>query len=175
MPSRYLPPTPVPLTSDAESSLLPTLTAKANLLSPSMQKWAAHRRLLPTAQSYGSNKGGAAGRVGEERLSLPAMAKRGMLPTLIKSDAHATACPGEMVRHSPRLLATLTRRDASGPGQHHTKGGRDLPQELGGHLSADWCRWFMGFPEGWLDVDDASVFARSATASSRSARKRSAA
>lgn len=65
------------LTAGPESSsLLPTLTAKGNLLSPSMQKWPAHRRLLPTltATSYGSNRGGAAGRSGPERPSLDTLA-----------------------------------------------------------------------------------------------------
>lgn len=35
----------------------------------------------PAAQQYGSNKGGAAGRVGKERFSLNSMARKGMLPT----------------------------------------------------------------------------------------------
>lgn len=102
--------------------------------------------LLPTlsAATYGSNRGGANGRSGPDRPSLETLAKRGLLPT-------------------------LTRRDEKGPGPKHTKGGSDLPQALGGHLSADWCRWFMGFPVGWLDVDDVSESAPSATASFRSA------
>jgi hypothetical protein len=60
----------------AQAILLPTLTLKGNMLSPSMLKWAAHRRvqekLLPTlsASTYGSNQGGAAGRVGPVRKSL---------------------------------------------------------------------------------------------------------
>ena len=60
--------------------MLPTPTAKANMLSPSMQKWPAHRNLFPTpaAQSYGSNQGGAAGRTGKVRPSLETMARQGM-------------------------------------------------------------------------------------------------
>ena len=75
-PSRFLPPTLEPRTFVDASSLLPTLTAKANLLAPSMQKWAAHRRLLPTltSSSYGTNQGGAAGRTGEVRPSLNTLA-----------------------------------------------------------------------------------------------------
>jgi hypothetical protein len=34
-----------------EFGLLPTLTAKQNMLCPSMQKWPAYRRLLPTLQA----------------------------------------------------------------------------------------------------------------------------
>ena len=53
-----------------------TPTAKANMASPSMAKWAGHwGGLLPTpaATEYGSNKGGAAGRTGPERPSLRQM------------------------------------------------------------------------------------------------------
>lgn len=58
-------------TVEAESSLLPTLTETGSLLAPSMQKWPAHRRLPTlTAQPYGSNRGGAAGRTGPARPSL---------------------------------------------------------------------------------------------------------
>ena len=81
VPTRFLPPTSGRRFNGDASSWLPTLTAKGNLLSPSMQKWAAHRRLrrcamLPTltASSYGSNMGGAAGRVGPLRPSLRSLA-----------------------------------------------------------------------------------------------------
>ncbi len=59
VPSRFLPSTSAPRTFDGASSfsLLPT----------------------PTASSYGSNQGGANGRKGTIRLSLPAMASRGLL------------------------------------------------------------------------------------------------
>jgi hypothetical protein len=72
------------------------------------------------------------------------------------------------------LLPTLCSRDAKGIGPKHTKGGQDLPRTLGGNLSADWCRWYMGFPPGWLDVLDASKSGCSETASCRSAPKSSA-
>lgn len=44
----------------ASSSSRATLTAKGNLLAPSMQKWAGHRALLPTltATRYGSTNNG---------------------------------------------------------------------------------------------------------------------
>lgn len=46
------------LTSEAaSSSLLATLTAKGNLLAPSMQKWAGHRALLPTRLSSSHRSG----------------------------------------------------------------------------------------------------------------------
>lgn len=63
-------------------AMLPTPTTAGNENSRSMLKWAAHRRLkdllgrmlpTPTAQLYGSNRGGAAGRVGKVRPSLDSM------------------------------------------------------------------------------------------------------
>lgn len=108
----------VPRTGVPESLSLPTLTAKANLLSPYMARWKRHR------------------------------AQRAMMPTLCS-------------------------RDAKGIGPKHTQGGQDLPRTLGGNLNADWCRWFMGFPRGWLAVLDVSKSGCSATQLSRSARKSS--
>jgi len=140
------------LTDEHESSLLPTLTVAGNYNRKGASKNSGdglRTTLLPTlsASAYGSNKGGSAGREGPDRPSLETLAKRGILPT-------------------------LTTRDEKGPGPaSKSKGGRDLPHTLGGHLNPDWCRWFMGFPEAWLDVDDAHAFARSATASSRNKQK----
>lgn len=56
-----------PLTSESGGgSLLPTPTATANMLAPSMQKWPAHRRLLPTptARDWKSGKASQAAVVG---------------------------------------------------------------------------------------------------------------
>ena len=93
------------LTSESDCSLLPTLTAS----------------------SYGTNKGGAAGRSGPVRPSLQTMALTGM-------------------------LSTLTARDAKGPAPKHTKGGRDLATDIGGHLNPEWCEEFMGFPAGHTEA-----------------------
>lgn len=72
-----------------ECGLLPTPTTVGNEMSPSMQKWPAHQRLMellgrfknshlkslptPTATRYGSTRGGANGRKGEVRPSLEAL------------------------------------------------------------------------------------------------------
>lgn len=68
--------------ADAYSSLLPTLTRCANMLAPSMQKHARHRRMLPTlsASAYGTNRGGAAGRTGPIRPSLRTLAGAALSP-----------------------------------------------------------------------------------------------
>jgi hypothetical protein len=108
-------------------------------------------RLLPTLTSsnYGSNQGGARGTLSPCRPSLDTLARQ-------------------------RLLPSLCSRDANGPRGKHSKGGSDLPGTMGGHLNPEWCLWFMGFPEGYLDVEDALVFGPSVTRSSRSKRKSSA-
>ena len=76
--SRLPPPRWVRDILGSESGYSPTPTETANATCPSMQKWAGHKRLrmvmeylpTPTASSYGSNQGGAAGRVGKKRKSL---------------------------------------------------------------------------------------------------------
>jgi hypothetical protein len=60
----YLPQMLEPLTSEKDGSYLPT----------------------PTATQYGSNKGGALGRTGKERLSLETMARKNLWPTPTASD-----------------------------------------------------------------------------------------
>ncbi len=139
----------------------------------------AKRKLLPTLTSSLANRGGA--RESEMRRHSPSL--DAILRTSLGSAPVAAPISSAVDSPSPvngarrartrSLLPTLTTRDEKGPGLKHTRGGRDLPQTLGGHLNPDWCRWFMGFPAAWLDVDDAPAFVRSATRSSRSARKSS--
>lgn len=126
------------------SSLLPTLTRGVNLVSPSMQEVAEAQAAVADAMRYGSNQGGAAGRVGPVRQSLGQIARSGLLPT-------------------------LCARDCRGAGPGHTQGGTDLPTAAGGHLSPTFCEWLMGFPVGWtLPV---LAYKRSVTRSSRNALK----
>ena len=88
--------------------------------------------LLPTltATDYGSNRGGAAGRVGPVRESLQTMARHGRLPTLLARDWK----DGQENRRTTvqRLRCAVTE-----------------PEQLGGTLNPDWCEWFMGWPIGW--------------------------
>ena len=51
---------------------------------------------------------------------------------------------------------------------------RALPNQAGGPLNPTWVEWLMGFPVDWTDGVAAPACARSATRSSRSARKSSA-
>lgn len=65
--------------------------------------------LLPTltATEYGSNRGGAAGRVGPVRESLQTMARRGLLPTLQARDWKDGTNPSRHGRHSESLPVVL--------------------------------------------------------------------
>jgi hypothetical protein len=132
--------------------------------------------LLPTltARPYGTNRGGAAGRVGRTRQSLHALAKQGLLPTLTakgnllspgmqKWPSHRLL--NELLRKHREMLPTLTSRDYKGPGLKRRQGGVDLPTQVGAPLSPTFCEWFMGFEEGWTVLPAASP--RSATRSSR--------
>lgn len=117
-PSGFLPLTSARPTSGDESSLLPT----------------------PSASSYGSNKGGAAGRTGKDRPSLDSMARRGLLlPTPTAHNAKETGAPGELRRNSP-MLGTMAMH-----------GQLEHPR---GPLLPSFVEWMMGFPEGWTALDD---------------------
>jgi hypothetical protein len=83
----------------------------------------------PTAQTYGTNQGGAMGRTGKARPSLETMARRGMFwatPT-VKGDYNRAGLSA-----------------ASGDG---------LATQVGGALNPTWVEWLMGFPEGWTALD----------------------
>jgi hypothetical protein len=94
----------------------------------------------PTASSYGSNRGGAAGRDGAERPSLPTMAKSGLLPTPVVSTGSYNR--GGQNPEGP-IRPTL----------------RGLPRALGQRtrcLNPAFVEWMMGFPPGWLDLEEPS-------------------
>lgn len=97
----------------AEGRLLPTATARSDR---------PQNGLLPTltASSYGSNKGGCAGRSKQpSRFSL-----RTLLPTL-------TTTRATYMRSRGKTYAMLNGM-------------------VDGPLSPRWLEWFMGFPDGWI-------------------------
>ncbi len=100
----------------------------------------------PTASSYGSNQGGANGRTGAVRLSLQAMAAKGLLAT-----------PTEI---ASQLSPSMAKWPGCAAWQMVHPTGPLLPSFV---------EFLMGFPDGWTDCGP------SATRSSRSARKSSAA
>jgi hypothetical protein len=99
-----------PLTGATDSSWLPT----------------------PSASSYGSNRGGSAGRVGVVRYSLQAMAARNLWPTPLAQDWKSGARP--MSNETGRPLREVVYRTTPGP------------------LNPTWVEWLMGFPLGWTDL-----------------------
>jgi len=82
----------------------------------------------PTAQSYGTNKGGAAGRIGKERMSLNTMAARNMWPTPCARDWKDS--PGQKFREN---------RD------HSKLAMQVYSQDNGGQLNPRWVEWLMGY------------------------------
>jgi len=123
--------------------------------------------LLPTpsASSYGTNRGGAAGRVGPVRHSLDSMARHDLLPTpTVQHDArNATAnrSPGQEHHSVGWTLADVAyasrwgryddavarwealTRPAPEPTQVSARTGR--PQ-----LAPAFVEWMMGLPAGWV-------------------------
>ena len=113
VPSRFLPSTSERPTSARECSfLLPT----------------------PSASSYGTNIGGAAGRVGKVRASLQTMARKGLLPT-------------------PTIKGNYNRAGAS------ARSGDGVATVIGGPLNPRFLEWLMGFPDGWTEIDSAETLA----------------
>lgn len=92
----------------------------------------------PTANAYGSNRGGSAGRVGKVRPSL-----RGLVPTLTAKGNYNRA------GSSARAGDGLATRIGAGP------------------LNPQWLEWLMGFPDGWTEsARSGTPWSRSARRSS---------
>jgi hypothetical protein len=101
----------------AAGKLLPTATSRSDR---------PQKGLLPTltAQPYGYNRGGAAGRDDQPtRFSL-----RTLLPTLTTTGASYMRYP---TKRGP-VRVTM------------------LPGMVDGPLSPRWLEWYMGFPDGWI-------------------------
>ena len=107
--------TSVLATSENESGLLPT----------------------PTANTYGSNQGGAAGRSGEMRYPLDTMAILGKLPTPTTFDS-GNPLP-------PRKL--------------NPSGGQKPPlvSVIGGKLNPEFVEFMMGYPQGHTSLIENNV------------------
>jgi len=113
---------------------------------------------LPTAtQGYGSNCGGAAGRVGKVRPSLDRL-----LPTLSARDWKSGAASeathmrnarpfNEVMRRA--LLPTLRNRTGGKANTHRGQRNATTDDLLGGFVNPNWKDWFMGFPIGWTAIE----------------------
>ena len=104
----------------------------------------------PSASSYGSNRGGSAGRVGPIRESLETMARRETWATPRAGNAGSGAD-----------VPTRNRQ-----------GGVSLVTQTGGRLSPRWTLVLMGFPEWWFDIPSPPAVERPNSRGSRRARSR---
>jgi DNA (cytosine-5)-methyltransferase 1 len=97
----------------------------------------------PSATSYGSNQGGAAGRVGPVRHSLESMARHGLWPTPKASPsgpdfarAGREGSGGDDLATAVarmEMVPTPAARDYKGPNPNKRQGGPDLPT-----VAAEW-------------------------------------
>jgi len=71
-------------TDDNESGFLPTPTAAANMLSPSMQKWPAHLRMWPTPTAHNAKEGGYPAEHNRNTPTLAAQAGGALNPTWVE-------------------------------------------------------------------------------------------
>lgn len=119
----------------------------------------------PTAQQYGSNRGGAAGRIGEIRPSIETLVTS--LPTPLSSQRQArgqNSQRGEVLDAVVKLLPTPTASDwkSSGAAGYSTESGRHSGTTLTdavlgaasagrtGKLNPRLSEWIQGFPVGWM-------------------------
>ena len=133
--------------------------------------------LLPTpSQSYGTNQGGAAGRVGPGRPSLETMARKNLWPTPRSEDSQ---CAGahrgkpDSLYSATKMWPTPQAHDYTGPntrsvGKERPVSHDDLPTRAGGQLNPTWVEWLMGFPLEWtaLDVSETPSSRKSRSGSS---------
>lgn len=85
----------------------------------------------PSASSYGTNKGGAAGRTGKARPSLETLART--------------------------VWSTPRASDGSKGGPNMKFGNNStlpLPAQVGGQLNPTWVEWLMGYPLEWTALED---------------------
>jgi hypothetical protein len=117
-------------TSERESGLLPTVTATANQLAPSMRKRHANP-IWPTPTcnmiSGGANHASPSVSAGKHGLNLTGAVA--MWPTPTAHNAKETNAPSEALRNEPTLAS-----------------------QVGGHLNPTWVEWLMGWPLGWTDL-----------------------
>lgn len=132
----------------------------------------------PSASSYGSNQGGAAGRVGRKRYSLESMAKYNLWPTPTSKmtnrsreawEAHRARPNNKsggmdltvwVQKHPGPYWPTPQARDGTARGHQSPEkrkaGGHSvgLGDAIGGQLNPEWVEWLMGFPLDWTALSD---------------------
>lgn len=150
------------LTEGSESSFWPTAQAlwptpratdgtkggpgqrgsKGDLMLPSLVLWPT-----PSAVSYGSNKGGAAGRVGEKRASLDTLGKHWSTPTARDGSGRG---PGQSnkVQGGPNLMTQVDQWSSPQSGRLDGTPPRGRSTVA---LNPEFVETLMGLPIGWTD------------------------
>jgi hypothetical protein len=170
-----------PLTDAIEYGSLPTPTAKANMMAPSMQKWPAHRNLLPTPTSRDWKDGTA-----QACQNVPVNGLLGravhLWPTPHASCSTGAGSQGRdgglNLQTAVQMWPTPTSLSPAKDGNNEAgnscglvairKRIQDENPEATGSLNPEFVEWLMGFPLEWTVLD------RSETRLSRRSSKQSA-
>ncbi len=139
--------------------------------------WSSMMRLLiwkkqatPCGQSYFRLSPSRRGIDDTACLLLPTLTKSMATPADMVQAQYSGADPRRPTYQEAKLMPTLLKRDqrclSSAAPPPRQRGAPNLVQVSGGKLNADWCEWYMGFPEGWTDIDG-DEFLPSATPVSR--------
>ena len=99
----------------------------------------------PTAEQYGSNQGGAAGRVGPVRGSIATIAKS-VWPTAKSSDDRI----GMADRYKGPMSSNGRRSNLNDAAAMQASNGSSEPTEKRGALNPEFVCWLMGYPPEWL-------------------------
>lgn len=134
----------------------------------------------PAANSYGSNQGGAAGRVGPVRPSLETWAKQWPTPNAHdgrRPGSDATSTQGRNLKREAEEdwatplagdeRASATQNTRSLGRQVRTATGPKSPNTSGRRLNPAFVEWLMGLPPGWTSSAALTGFERWETAWSR--------
>lgn len=99
--------------------------------------------LLPTPSSvnYGSNQGGAAGRVGKKRYSLESMARHNLWPTPAANESGRTLAQFRENKTRETKLGGMGLSIAV-----------QISEAVIGKLNPTWVEWLMGFPLEWTEL-----------------------
>lgn len=135
---------PTPMASDAMRGSGTYM--RGNLTLTGMARSLGEDFPTPTAVTYGSNQGGAAGRTGKERFSLESHASRGDLPSL---PAHETLQAGS---DSSPLDPSLCPPSKSTTSESDPAAPQDAPKRRK-VLNPVFVESLMGWPPGWTDCE----------------------
>ncbi len=172
----------MPRTEGTASGLLHTPTAKANQMSPDMQKrgsgWGPKMWATPAAADCQGTTGGGQGkslRTDVRMWPTPQAADHKNMDTagqkMLSSEVKLWPTPhanchtgagsqgragGDNRQTAVKMWPTATARDwRSGKASEATmqRNSRPLSETVGGSLNPAWVEWLMGYPEGWTDLN----------------------